>query len=95
MNSGMAATEFLPPFLNSKVPVRRDSLALEKKSRNPSQDSARQSLVRAYTGSVFLRNVAPLVATSFRVGSMRRQMAAARAMTFTSVVKDSMTTSPL
>ena len=43
----------------------------------------------------FLRNLMPFVAISFVVGSMRRQIAAARAMTFTSVVKLSMTTSPL
>lgn len=41
------------------------------------------------------RNFKPFTAISFLVGSMRRQMAAARAITFTSVVKDSMTTSPL
>ena len=44
--------------------------------------------------SVLRRNFRPLTAISLRVGSMRRQMAAARAMTFTSVVKDSITTSP-
>ena len=42
----------------------------------------------------FLRNLIPFVAISFRVGSILRQMAAALAMTFTSVVKDSITTSP-
>src|ERR1051325_9742867 len=45
--------------------------------------------------SVFLRNFRPFTAISLRVGSMRRQMAAARAITLTSVVKDSITTSPL
>ena len=49
----------------------------------------------AYLPSAFLRNLIPFVAISFVVGSMRRQMAAARAMTFTSVVKLSITTSPL
>ena len=43
----------------------------------------------------FLRNFNPFTAISSRVGSMRRQMAAALAMTLTSVVKDSITTSPL
>src|SRR5947208_3185041 len=42
-----------------------------------------------------LRNFNPFTAISSRVGSMRRQIAAARAMTFTSVVNDSITTSPL
>src|SRR5439155_13630576 len=42
-----------------------------------------------------LRNFSPFTAISSRVGSMRRQIAAARAMTFTSVVNDSITTSPL
>ena len=37
----------------------------------------------------------PFTAISLRVGSILRQIAAARAMTFTSVVNDSMTTSPL
>src|SRR5688572_12494380 len=41
--------------------------------------------------NAFFRNLMPLTAISFVVGSMRRQMAAARAMTFTSVVKLSMT----
>ena len=36
----------------------------------------------------------PLTAISSVVGSIRRQIAAARAMTFTSVVNDSITTSP-
>src|SRR6185369_4016446 len=44
---------------------------------------------------VLLRNLSPFVAISFRVGSILRQIAAARAMTFTSVVNDSITTSPL
>jgi hypothetical protein len=43
----------------------------------------------------FFRNFNPFTAISSRVGSIRRQMAAARAITFTSVVNDSMTTSPL
>ncbi len=46
-----------------------------------------------YQLTAFRRNLIPFVAISSRVGSMRRQMAAARAMTFTSVVKDSITTS--
>ena len=47
----------------------------------------------------FLKNwfkfASPFTAISLRVGSILRQIAAARAMTFTSVVNDSMTTSPL
>ncbi len=50
-------------------------------------------LVPAY--STFFRNWMPFTAISFVVGSMRRQMAAARAITFTSVVKLSITRSPL
>jgi hypothetical protein len=43
----------------------------------------------------FFKLARPLTAISFRVGSIRRQIAAARAITFTSVVNDSITTSPL
>lgn len=42
----------------------------------------------------FFKLARPLTAMSSRLGSILRQMAAARAMTLTSVVKDSMTTSP-
>src|SRR5579872_5795012 len=45
--------------------------------------------------NAFFKNFNPFTAISSRVGSIRLQMAAARAMTFTSVVNDSMTTSPL
>ena len=44
--------------------------------------------------SVFLKNASPFTAMSLRFGSIFRQIAAARAMTFTSVVNDSITTSP-
>src|SRR5438309_3605726 len=53
-----------------------------------------EQLARVYF-NVFFRNFNPFTAISSRVGSMRRQIAAARAMTFTSVVNDSITTSPL
>jgi len=43
----------------------------------------------------FFKFASPFTAMSSRFGSILRQMAAARAMTFTSVVKLSMTTSPL
>lgn len=43
----------------------------------------------------FFKFARPLTAMSLRLGSILRQMAAARAMTFTSVVKLSMTTSPV
>src|SRR5207248_11155336 len=46
-------------------------------------------------GKIFPTHLIPLVALSSRVGSIRRQIAAARAITFTSVVNDSITTSPL
>ena len=45
--------------------------------------------------NAFFKNARPLTAMSFRFGSIFRQIAAARAMTFTSVVNDSITTSPL
>jgi hypothetical protein len=45
--------------------------------------------------NAFFRNFKPFTAMSSRRGSIFRQMAAARAMTFTSVVKDSITMSPL
>ncbi len=51
--------------------------------------------VRMPAYSTFFKNWMPLTAISFVVGSMRRQMAAARAITFTSVVKLSITRSPL
>ena len=44
--------------------------------------------------NTFRKNFKPFTAISSRVGSMRRQMAAARAMTFTSGVNDSITKSP-
>ena len=44
---------------------------------------------------VLFKNFSPFTAISFLVGSILRQMAAARAMTLTSVVNDSITTSPL
>src|SRR5206468_211770 len=44
--------------------------------------------------NVFFKNFKPFTAISSRVGSILRQIAAARAMTFTSVVNDSITTSP-
>src|SRR5262245_38502396 len=45
--------------------------------------------------SIRRKKASPSTAIFSRPGSMRRQMAAARAMTFTSVVNDSITTSPL
>ncbi len=44
--------------------------------------------------SVLRRKARPFTAMSSRFGSILRQMAAARAITFTSVVNDSITTSP-
>ena len=44
--------------------------------------------------SICLRNFTPFHAISSRVGSILRQIAAARARALTSEVKDSMTTSP-
>lgn len=43
--------------------------------------------------NAFFKNARPLTAMSLRFGSILRQIAAARAMTFTSVVNDSITTS--
>jgi hypothetical protein len=44
--------------------------------------------------NVFFKNFNPLIAISSRVFSMRRQMAALRAILGTSSVTDSITTSP-
>ena len=44
--------------------------------------------------NAFFKNASPFTAMSLQFGSILRQIAAARAMTFTSVVNDSITTSP-
>src|SRR3954453_22274452 len=47
-----------------------------------------------YRANAFFRNFTPFTAMSWLLGSICRQIAAARAITFTSVVKLSITTSP-
>jgi hypothetical protein len=76
-----------------QVPRGADDGALAIFSAIPDTSYFREPHCYFFTLKNFFRFAKPFTAISLRVGSMRRQMAAARAITFTSVVKDSMTMS--
>src|SRR6266481_4687630 len=85
MNSGFALL----------VTQQLNSALVEIRTENIVNASARGRHNNRQAHNVRRKNFNPFTAISSRVGSIRRQMAAARAITFTSVVNDSITTSPL
>ena len=94
-----------PPCIRVTSPSFRDHFpsgvnpqllrpARTKTKQPPSHNGGCSHRAMGAQRNVFFKNARPFTAMSFRRGSILRQMAAARAMTFTSVVNDSITTSP-